>query len=127
MLRLEPLLFGAAVWLASCAETRAPETPAPPERGAATQPASAPLAADPPPRATETRQIARGAGRVEVGIIEGAPYRVDVPPAWNGGLLLFCHGYGGPPKPFDAEQANATAETFTHDGFAVAQSAYSEG
>jgi hypothetical protein len=29
------------------------------------------------------------------GTLEGANYLISVPPDWNGGLVLFAHGYDG--------------------------------
>jgi hypothetical protein len=29
----------------------------------------------------------------EIGEINGAKFRIDVPEKWNGGLVVYCHGY----------------------------------
>ena len=34
----------------------------------------------------------------ETGTAGGAPYRIDVPAPWNGGLVVFYHGYEWPAK-----------------------------
>ena len=41
--------------------------------------------------------IAFAAPRTETGEIDGAKFRIDVPENWNGGLVMYCHGYN--PKP----------------------------
>ena len=64
---------------------------------------------------------------IEVGEIAGAPFRVDIPPRWNGGLVMYCHGYRGAPVRFDAHESNEMAQAFGALGFAVAQSGYSAG
>lgn len=62
---------------------------------------------------------------VETGVLEGAPYRVDIPANWNGELVMLLHGFepiGMPratPKPLDNE-----APLFLAAGYAVAQSSY---
>ena len=35
--------------------------------------------------------------RLETGEINGAKFRIDIPENWNGGLVMYCHGYN--PKP----------------------------
>lgn len=66
-----------------------------------------------------------GQAKVEVGEINGAPFRIDVPANWNGSLVLYCHGYGGPTKYDDKQPLAATQKVFTDMGYALAQSAYS--
>ncbi|MET0284541.1 MAG: alpha/beta hydrolase [Polyangiales bacterium] len=78
-------------------------------------------------RATSPHQLETASGRVEVGSIEGAPYRIDVPARWNGQLFLYCHGYGGPPRAFDPRADNELAQLLTSEGIAVAQSEYARG
>jgi pimeloyl-ACP methyl ester carboxylesterase len=63
----------------------------------------------------------------EVGDLGGAPYRIDIPPGWNGGLMIYCHGYRGAPVRFDARAPDDMAKTFSSLGYAVAQSGYSAG
>jgi pimeloyl-ACP methyl ester carboxylesterase len=64
---------------------------------------------------------------VEVGELGGAPYRIDVPPGWNGDLVIYCHGYRGAPVRFDARSPDEMAQAFGPLGYAVAQSGYSAG
>jgi hypothetical protein len=33
--------------------------------------------------------------RAEFGVHQGAAYRIEVPEAWNGGLVMYAHGYRG--------------------------------
>lgn len=62
---------------------------------------------------------------VETGVLEGAPYRVDIPAHWNGELVMQLHGFeptGTPratPKPLGGE-----APSFLAAGYAVAQSSF---
>lgn len=114
-----------SLWQTALAASIAGCSPSTPAR---TTPTAAPDAsAGAVPQASDVKQITQGSGRTEVGVINGAPYRVDVPAKWNGELVLFCHGYGGPPKPLDPSVPNKHAEAFGTAGFAVAQSSYSAG
>ena len=72
-------------------------------------------------------QAAPSLPAVEVGDLQGAPYRIDVPRNWNGGLVIHCHGYRGAPVHFDAQKQDQVADTFRPLGYAVAQSGYSTG
>jgi pimeloyl-ACP methyl ester carboxylesterase len=62
---------------------------------------------------------------VDTGVLEGAPYRVDIPVNWNGELVMQLHGFepiGTPratPKPLGNE-----APSFLAAGYAVAQSSF---
>jgi pimeloyl-ACP methyl ester carboxylesterase len=67
------------------------------------------------------------AATTDVGDLGGAPYRIDIPPSWNGGLVIYCHGYRGAPVQFDARAPDEMAQTFAPLGYAVAQSGYSAG
>jgi alpha-beta hydrolase superfamily lysophospholipase len=58
----------------------------------------------------------------DTGTINGAAYRIDFPPGWNGGVVLFAHGYNpGPPQPLVIEWS---IPDFLSRGYAVAQSRY---
>lgn len=59
--------------------------------------------------------------------MRGAAYRIDVPRNWNGGLVIYCHGYRSEPVGFDAQAGDAVAETYAALGYAVAQPGYSTG
>jgi pimeloyl-ACP methyl ester carboxylesterase len=62
---------------------------------------------------------------VETGVLQGAPYRVDIPAHWNGELVMQLHGFepiGTPratPRPLGGE-----APSFLAAGYAVAQSSF---
>jgi len=62
----------------------------------------------------------------ESGTTDGAAYRIDVPAAWNGGLVVFYHGYEvvGQRRPATYRGLPGT-DQFLRRGYAVIQSAYS--
>jgi alpha-beta hydrolase superfamily lysophospholipase len=63
---------------------------------------------------------------VDTGTIAGAPYRVEIPAGWNGGLVMYAHGYeivGTPFEPMLPRHADFR-RAFTSRGFAFAQSWY---
>ena len=41
------------------------------------------------------------AARTEFGEINGAKFRIDVPEKWNGGLVVYCHGYSDSPGTYE--------------------------
>ncbi|MCO8273628.1 prolyl oligopeptidase family serine peptidase [Actinoplanes sp. TRM 88003] len=59
----------------------------------ATQPGY--LVADPACGLDGTPFTALPGARVHTGIVAGAAYRIEVPGAWNGGLVVYAHGYRG--------------------------------
>jgi pimeloyl-ACP methyl ester carboxylesterase len=64
--------------------------------------------------------------RVETGVLDGAPYRIDMPAKWNGILLMYYHGYAVKVAEFNKDKPNQMGSGFAAAGFAVAQSGYSE-
>lgn len=71
---------------------------------------------------------AQAAASVDTGTINGAAYRIEVPAAWNRGLVMYAHGYqtvGASPANPDAPRARAVRDVFLSRGFAFAESAYS--
>lgn len=62
----------------------------------------------------------------ELGDINGAKFRIDTPANWNGGLVMYCHGYNPKPVAFD-EKPNPLINVFLDQGYAVAQSGYAAG
>ncbi len=62
---------------------------------------------------------------VHAGVLDGAPYRIDIPAAWNGDLVMLMHGY----EPVFSQRkvpmgpADDT-HLFLDQGYAVAQSEY---
>ena len=63
----------------------------------------------------------------EIGEINGARFRIDVPEKWNGGLVMYCHGYSPTPGKFDNPKPNPLLDVFLQQGYAVAQSGYAAG
>ena len=64
---------------------------------------------------------------VDTGTIGGAPYRIDIPAGWSGGLVMYAHGYEIVGTPFEPQAPRHAGfrEAFTSRGFAFAQSWYS--
>lgn len=64
---------------------------------------------------------------VDTGTLNGAPYRIEVPAGWNGGLVMYAHGYEMQGTPFEPLQPRHAGfrQAFTSRGFAFAQSWYS--
>lgn len=76
----------------------------------------------------ETKITPKVESKVEIGQINGASFRIDLPENWNKGLVMYCHGYevtGRPRGNWDNLQTKTLVETFLSRGFAVAQSEYS--
>jgi hypothetical protein len=57
---------------------------------------------------------------------DGATYLIEVPPNWNGTLLLYSHGYVIPGSPNPATDVGdpATRDFLLANGFALAGSSY---
>src|SRR5947209_9404488 len=71
--------------------------------------------------------IASAAPRVEIGDINSASFRIDIPDQWNGGLVMYCHGYAAQPVKFDERKPTAVMNVFLNAGYAIAQSGYAGG
>jgi hypothetical protein len=66
-------------------------------------------------------------GTTEVGLLNGTPYRIDVPEGWNHSLVIFYHGYAEHPTSFNiADRVIDQQQVFLDRHFAIAQSAYSQ-
>lgn len=66
--------------------------------------------------------------RVETGTLNGAPYRIDIPAAWNHKLIVYYHGYSRGPVYFEArERISPMFDPMLLEGYAVIQSGYSAG
>jgi pimeloyl-ACP methyl ester carboxylesterase len=80
------------------------------------------------PLHAQTSQPAAGARTVDTGVINGAPFYIEVPPRWNKGLVLYAHGYTvsgeRPPDP-QSPPMKALRDVFLSRGFAFAASDYS--
>lgn len=76
-------------------------------------------------RAAATAAGTPRAATAETGVLDGAPWRIDVPADWNGELVMYLHGYEpqGSPRP-DPMPAGAFTGWLAQQGYAVAQSAY---
>lgn len=80
-----------------------------------------PLRPDTPPEVVRTP-----AGSVEVGRLNGVPYRIDVPAVWNHELIVFYHGYSEGPYTYRTNAPlNEQTEPMFSRGYAVIQSGYS--
>ena len=77
--------------------------------------------------ATLFAALCLAAPKIETGEINGAQFRIEVPENWNGGLVLYCHGYSAVPGKFDNYKANPVTEVFLGQGFALAMSGYAAG
>jgi len=70
--------------------------------------------------------VAPGNAKSEFGTLEGAAFRIDVPEKWNGGLVVFFHGYAVTPVELEeGERISPMFDGMLARGFAVIQSAYS--
>jgi pimeloyl-ACP methyl ester carboxylesterase len=66
------------------------------------------------------------AGTIEVGTLQGTPYRIDIPANWNHGLVVFYHGYAERPYTYGSSNPlNEQTGPLFDRGFAVIQSGYS--
>ena len=79
-------------------------------------------------RPLDPQVLQEGNATTEVGSLDGAEYRIDVPADWNGSLVVYFHGYAEHGVSYHiAQHLHPDLETLTDRHFAVAQSAYSEG
>lgn len=65
--------------------------------------------------------------RVHTGVIDGAPYRVEVPPDWNGTVLLYNHGFysfGYTPEEVELTNQPQAKAPLLAEGYALAASQY---
>jgi pimeloyl-ACP methyl ester carboxylesterase len=65
--------------------------------------------------------------KTEIGQLNQAKFRIDVPDNWNHGLVMYCHGYNPEPVAFKEKQLDPALAVFVKTGYAVAQSGYSAG
>ncbi|MGA3188905.1 MAG: DUF6351 family protein [Bryobacteraceae bacterium] len=71
--------------------------------------------------------LAAAAPKLEVGVINGAAFRIDIPDNWNGGLVVYCHGYSPSAVTYKEDAPNPLIKVFTDQGYALAQSGYATG
>ncbi|HEV2687541.1 MAG TPA: alpha/beta hydrolase, partial [Bryobacteraceae bacterium] len=65
--------------------------------------------------------------KTEIGEINGAKFRIDIPENWNGGLVMYCHGYSPVAGNFKEGKLPPIFAVFTDQGYALAQSGYAAG
>ena len=65
--------------------------------------------------------------KTELGEINSAKFRIDIPENWNGGLVMYCHGYSATPGSFKEGKLPPVLAVFTDQGYAIAQSGYAAG
>lgn len=65
--------------------------------------------------------------KLETGDINGAKFRIDIPEKWNGGLVMYCHGYSPKPVSYENPKVAPQLAVFLDAGYAVAQSGYGAG
>jgi hypothetical protein len=83
--------------------------------------------AAPADKTTPPRVVHTANGTTEVGMIDGTPYRIDVPEGWNHELVVFYHGYAEHPVSFHiGDHVIGEQQPFLDRHFAIAQSAYSQ-
>lgn len=66
-------------------------------------------------------------GATEIGEMNGAAFRIDVPDHWNGTLLVYCHGYSPSPGKYSADKRDPLSAFLLAQGMALIQSGYSAG
>ncbi len=71
--------------------------------------------------------LVNAAAKTEIGELNGAAFRIDVPASWNGSLVVYCHGYSPFPERFKEGQPDPVENVFLDAGFAFAQSGYATG
>ncbi|HXA64087.1 MAG TPA: alpha/beta hydrolase [Bryobacteraceae bacterium] len=65
--------------------------------------------------------------KTEIGEINGAKFRIDIPDNWNGGLVMYCHGYSPVAGAYKDGKLPPVLAVFTEQGYALAQSGYAAG
>ncbi len=65
--------------------------------------------------------------KTETGELNGAAFKIEVPEKWNGGLVMYVHGYSAVPIRYDNPKPNPVLGAFLEEGYAVAQSGYKAG
>jgi pimeloyl-ACP methyl ester carboxylesterase len=72
-------------------------------------------------------QLRSPIGLTEVGLLDGAAYRIDIPNDWNHDLVVYYHGYAQQPVTFHlAERLRGQQAPLLERHYAVAESAYSQ-
>jgi hypothetical protein len=93
-----------------------------------TVPLQGAAAADKNDKPVEPQILRSAGGLTEVGLLDGAAYRIDVPSNWNHSLVVYYHGYALRGASFHiAARLDGQQQPMFDRGYAVAQSAYSRG
>src|SRR5260370_41727505 len=58
--------------------------------------------------------------KTEIGEINGAKFRIDIPENWNGGLGMYCPGYSAAAGNYQEGKLPPGLAVFTEQGYAVA-------
>lgn len=80
-----------------------------------------------------TTTAARAAGSekapvADIGTLQGASYRIDIPANWNREVIVFYHGYSMGPVVFTGrERVSPMFDPMLSQGYALIQSGYSAG
>ncbi len=78
------------------------------------------------PTPSHNQVLQSPAGLTEVGLLDGAAYRIDIPTHWNHSLVVFYHGYALQPVSYHiAERLVGQQAPFFERRYAVIQSAFS--
>ena len=73
-------------------------------------------------------QAADASPNADIGTLQGASFRIDVPANWNRELIVFYHGYSITPMTFAAAEAlSPMFDPMLKQGYALIQSGYSAG
>ena len=73
------------------------------------------------------QQLHSPEGLTEVGTLDGARYRIDIPNDWNHSLVVYYHGYAQQPVTFHiAERLSGLQQPIFERHYAVIESAYSQ-
>ena len=65
--------------------------------------------------------------KTEIGQLNQAKFRIDIPDNWNHALVVYCHGYNPEPVAYKDQPLHPQLAALVKDGYAVAQSGYSAG
>jgi pimeloyl-ACP methyl ester carboxylesterase len=114
---LAPVLFCGGLGAPAVAAPATCTAPVP----STTQPGY--LVADPACEPNGTPFTALSGATVHTGIRDGAAYRIEVPQAWNGQLVVYAHGYRGTGTTVYVDSPSLRAH-YIAQGFAWAASSY---
>lgn len=74
-----------------------------------------------------SQQLRSPFGLTEVGMLDGAAYRIDIPNEWNHNLVVYYHGYAQQPVTFHlAERLTGRQQPLFERHYAIVESAYSQ-